>query len=314
MGEIFVGIDISKKVMDVAVHPLDEFFSLDNNKSGIKELLKRLGRLKPSLVLLESTGGLEVPAAVELSKAGLPATIINPRQVRDFAKASGRLAKTDSLDAKVLAQFAEAIRPDIRPLKDDETRELNDLITRRDQLVGMLVSEKNRLACVTRKAAKSIREHITWLEKRVKDIDSQIGKMIKTNAEWKGKSGILRSTPGVGPLLAAALLGYLPELGTLNRKEIAVLAGLAPFNRDSGGRSGKRRIWGGRSRVRKILYMATLTATRCNPVIRAFYQRLTDAGKGHKVAITACMRKLLVILNAMVKNKTEWNAATASLP
>lgn len=306
MEELFVGIDISKKVMDIAVRPTGEFFSLDNNKSGINELVKRLLKLKPALVLLEATGGLELPVAIGLVEAGLPATIINPRQVRDFAKSTGKLAKTDSLDAKVIAHFADAVRPEIRPLKDSQTQELSDLVTRRNQLVEMLVSEKNRLSCAVKTSAKSLRDHIRWLEKRVKEIDSQIGRMMKDNAQWKKKNVILRSTPGVGPLLSAALLGYLPELGTIDRKEIAVLAGLAPFNRDSGGRRGKRSIWGGRRRVRKILYMATLTATRCNPVIKDFYQRLTNAGKGHKVAITACMRKLLVILNAMVKNKIKW--------
>lgn len=306
MEELFVGIDISKKVMDVAVRPTGEFFRLDNKKSGISGLVKRLLKLKPALVLLEATGGLELPVAIGLVEAGLPATIINPRQVRDFAKATGKLAKTDSLDAKMLAQFAEAVRPEIRPLKDSQTQELSDLVTRRNQLVEMLVSEKNRLSCAVKTSAKSLQDHIKWLEKRVKEIDSQIGRMMKDNAQWKKKNSILRSAPGVGPLLSAALLGYLPELGTIDRKEIAVLAGLAPFNRDSGGKRGKRSIWGGRRRVRKILYMATLTATRCNPVIKDFYQRLTKAGKGHKVAITACMRKLLVILNTMVKNEIKW--------
>lgn len=306
MEKLFVGIDISKKVMDIAVRPTGELFSLDNNKSGINELVKRLLKLKPALVLLEATGGLELPVAIGLVEAGLPTSVINPRQVRDFAKSTGKLAKTDSLDAKVIAHFADAVRPEIRPLKDPQTQELSDLITRRNQLVEMLVSEKNRLSCTVKASAKSLRDHIKWLEKRVKEIDSQIGRMMQNNAQWKKKNVILRSTPGVGPLLSAALLGYLPELGTIDRKEIAVLAGLAPFNRDSGGKRGKRSIWGGRRRVRKILYMATLTATRCNPVIKDFYQRLTNAGKGHKVAITACMRKLLVILNSMVKNKIKW--------
>lgn len=306
MEELFVGIDISKKVMDIAVRPTGEFFSLNNNKSGIIELVKRLLKLKPTLVLLEATGGLELPVAIALVEAGLPVTIINPRQVRDFAKSTGKLAKTDALDAKVIAHFADAVRPEVRPLKDSQTQELSDLITRRNQLMEMLVSEKNRLSCSVKTAAKSLRDHIKWLEKRVQEIDSQIGRMMQNNAKWKEKNGILRSAPGVGPLLSAALLGYMPELGTIDRKEIAVLAGLAPFNRDSGGKRGKRSIWGGRRRVRKILYMGTLTATRCNPVIKDFYQRLTNAGKGHKVAITACMRKLLVILNTMLKNKTKW--------
>ena len=301
-----VGIDVSKGLLDVAVLPEGESWSAANDEEGITQVVKRLKSLRPRLVVLEATGGMETAVVGAAATARLPVVVVNPRQVRDFAKSVGALAKTDAIDARVLARFAEAVRPEVRPLKDKEASQLSALIARRRQLVEMLTAEKNRLATAPEAIHPSIEEHIEWLEQRLTDINGKLKKAIKKSPVWRSKEQLLRTAPGVGPVLSATLVGGLPELGALNRKRIAALVGVAPFNRDSGKYRGKRCIWGGRGSIRAVLYMATLAATRFNPVIRAFYLRLCAAGKQKKVALTACMRKLLTILNAMVKTGTPW--------
>jgi transposase len=302
----FVGIDVSKSTLDVALRPESKAWSTVNTEQGIRALVTELKALTPTLIVLESTGGLQMPVVAALAVAQLPVVVVNPRQVRDFAKATGKLAKTDTIDAHVLAWFGEAVRPEIRSLKDRQTQELMALITRRRQLVEMLSAEKNRLNTAPKRIYKDIKAHILWLEKRLLNVNDDLDKAIKESPAWREKDQILQSTPGVGPVLSTTLLACLPELGQLNRRQIAALIGLAPFNRDSGAFRGRRTIWGGRADVRVALYMSTLSATRYNPVIRAFYQRLTNAGKAHKVAMTACMRKMSIILNTMIKNHTPW--------
>lgn len=306
-SETFVGIDVSKASLDIALRPDNTHWSCGNNDAEIRALIKRLRKLQPTLIVLEATGGLEIPIVAASASVGLPIVVVNPRQVRDFAKATGELAKTDKIDAGVLAWFGEAVRPEIRPLKDPATQELTALLTRRRQLTDMLTAEKNRFSCAPNRVRKDIKVHITWLEKRLRDANNGLSTAIKQSPVWCEHDEILQSAPGVGPVLSVTLLAVLPELGTLNRRQIAALAGLAPFNRDSGKFRGTRAIWGGRAEVRAVLYMGTLSAVRCNPIIRFFYQRLTKAGKGHKVAMTACMRKLLTILNIMMKNRTHWH-------
>lgn len=241
-----------------------------------------------------------------LAEAGLAVVIVNPRQVRSFAKATGILAKTDAIDARVIARFAEAVKPEVRPLKDHQTSELTALVTRRRQIIEMVVAERNRLKLANKRNKKDITDHIRWLQKRLDTIETDIGKMIQSSPIWRCKDDILQSVPGIGPITSATLICDLPELGVLSPKKIAMLAGLAPLNCDSGKFKGRRRIWGGRASVRSGLYMATMAAIRCNPAIKGFYQRLTAAGKCHKVAATACMRKLLIIVNAMLRDQTLW--------
>ena len=301
-----VGIDVSKGLLDVAVLPEGEAWSATNDEEGITQVVKRLKSLRPRLVVLEATGGMETAFVGAAATARLPVVVVNPRQVRDFAKSVGALAKTDAIDARVLARFAEAVRPEVRPLKDKEASQLSALIARRRQLVEMLTSEKNRLGSAPEAIHPSLEEHIEWLEQRLTDINGKLRKAIKKSPVWRAKEQLLRTAPGVGAVLSATLVAGLPELGALNRKRIAALVGVAPFNRDSGKYRGKRCIWGGRGSIRAVLYMATLAATRFNPAIRAFYLRLCAAGKEKKVALTACMRKLLAILNAMVKAGTPW--------
>jgi len=301
-----VGIDVSKGLLDVAVLPEGESWSATNDEEGITQVVKRLKSLRPRLVVLEATGGMETALVGAAATARLPVVVVNPRQVRDFAKSVGALAKTDAIDARVLARFAEAVRPEVRPLKDKEASQLSALIARRRQLVEMLTAEKNRLATAPEAIHPSIEEHIAWLEQRLDDINGKLKKAIKKSPVWRAKDQLLRTAPGVGFVFSVTLVAGLPELGALNRKRIAALVGVAPFNRDSGKYRGRRCIWGGRGSIRAVLYMATLTAIRFNPVIRAFYLRLCAAGKEKKVALTACMRKLLTILNAMVKTGTPW--------
>lgn len=304
--ETFVGIDVAKASLDVALRPDGTHWSCGNDDVEISALVKRLHKLQPTLIVLEATGGLEIPVVAALASASLPVVVVNPRQVRDFAKASGKLAKTDRIDAGVIAWFGEALRPEIRPFKDPETQALAALLTRRRQLTDMLTAEKNRLHSAPKSVRKDIKAHITWLERRLKDTNNGLRDAIKQSPAWREHDEILQSAPGVGPVLSVTLVAELPELGMLNRRKIAALAGVAPFNRDSGTFKGKRSVWGGRAEVRSVLYMSTLSAVRCNPIIRPFYQRLVNAGKGHKVAMTACMRKLLTILNIMIKNGTSW--------
>lgn len=311
----FVGIDVSKAELEVGVTPGDETWTISHDHGAIDELVERLSAMSPELVILEATGGLEVPLAAALAAADLPVVVVNPRQVRDFAKAQGRLAKTDRIDALVLANFGRAMRPQVRPLKDEQTRELKALHTRRLQMVEMLTAEKNRLRRAPGgRVRRDIQRHIAWLEKRIKEADKDLDHLIKNTPIWREKDAIIRSVPGAGPGLSATLLSELPELGTLNHKQIAALVGVAPFNCDSGKYRGQRRIWGGRAKVRSALYMSTLVAIRFNPLIKTFYQRLIEAGKKPKVAITACMHKMLTILNAMMRDRSTWMAFNPQKP
>lgn len=309
--EVFVGIDVSKDKLDVAVRPSGELMSFSNDEDGIAMMVDFIKPFLPVLIAFEATGGLETAAVGMLTANGLPVVVINPRQVRDFAKATGKLAKTDAIDAHVIARFGEAVRPEVRPLKDEETKKLNALITRRRQIVEMITAERNRLARTSPWTHKDIQKHIAWLEKCLKKADKNLNDLLRKSPVWREKDKILRSTPGVGPVLSMTLLSNLPELGTLNRKQVAALVGVAPLNRDSGLFRGKRMIWGGRASIRSVLYMSVTCAIRYNPALKEFYQRLRNAGKFHKVAMTACMRKLLVILNTMIKNRTCWSAVTA---
>jgi transposase len=306
--ESFVGIDISKATIDVAVHENKEHWAFTNDENGIKKLASLMRKVSPSLIVMESTGSYEVAATYELSARGFSVAVVNPRHIRDFARSTGLLAKTDGLDARVIARFAATIKPSPRILPDEDTQKLAAIMARRRQVVAMLTAEKNRLGQANHTVKERIKQHISWLEQELDDINKESGSMIESNTEWKEKSDIMQSVPGVGPNLSLTLLSDMPELGNLNRKEIAALCGLAPFNRDSGQRRGQRSIWGGRSSVRAAIYMAAFSAVRWNPLLREFYQRLVDSGKRRKVALVACMRKLLCILNAMLKNRTVWNA------
>ena len=310
-AERFVGIDVSKKVLDIAVLPDGTQWSVPNTPQGIDELVAALGPLAPTLVVLESTGGLQRAVVAGLAAAQIPTAVVNPRQVRDFAKASGRLAKTDRLDAEVIARFGMAIRPRPTRLPDAEAQALEAQLERRRQVVTMITAEKNRLSSTVGPVRKDIQRHIAWLEKELRKLDEELSKRIQRNPVWREREDLLRSVPGVGPVLGATLLAEVPELGELGGKQIASLLGVAPFNRDSGMLRGRRTVWGGRAQVRQTLYMATLTATRHNPVIRDFYLRLCGSGKAKKAALTACMRKLLVILNSMLKHGAAWNPSFA---
>ena len=309
----FVGIDVSKAQVDVAVRPTGQRWVVSYDETGIKELVSQMVDLGPAMVLLEATGGLELPLVAALDAAALP-VVVNPRQVRDFARATGTLAKTDSLDAAVLAHFADAVRPSVRPLRDAESQVLNSLTARRHQVLTMLVSEKNRLGTAISAVRPRIEAHIAWLEQELSDLDKELRQSLRRSPVWREKDDLLRTVPGVGEQLSLTLLAYLPELGTLNRKQIAALVGVAPFNRDSGTLRGKRTVWGGRSRVRAVLYMGALVGSRHNPVIRDFYQKLLAAGKPKKVALVACMRKLLVILNAILKHRSSWGDMSSTFP
>lgn len=304
--ERFVGIDVSKAELEVCVLPAEQFWKAPNDEAGRQALVERLRELGPTLIVIEATGGYEAAIAIGLVASGLPVVVMNPRPVRDFAKAAGKLAKTDRIDAHILALFGQAMRPPVRPLKDEQSRELDALLMRRRQMVDMLTMEKNRLAQATKRVRKNIQAHIVWLEKRLDDVDDELKVLIHTTPVWREKDAVLQSTPGVGTIVSTALLAQLPELGKLNRRQISALVGVAPLNNDSGKHKGQRRIWGGRAMLRSLLYMATLAAIRCNPVIKAFNAKLKAAGKKPKVAIVACMRKLLTILNTMLKTMTPW--------
>ena len=305
-GGIYVGIDVAKVRVDVAIRPGGDRCEVSNDEAGIAALVVQMQELNPAALVLEASGGLELPLVAALAAASLPVVVVNPRQVRDFAKATGRLAKTDALDAAVLAHFAEAVRPPLRPLRDAETQDLNSLVTRRQQVVAMLVAERNRLSSAAMAVRPRVEAHILWLKQELDDLDNNLRDTLRRSPVWREKDDLLRSVPGIGEQISLTLLAYLPELGTLNRRQIAALVGVAPFNRDSGSLRGKRTVWGGRAGVRSALYMGAMVASRHNPVIRDFYQRLLSAGKPKKVALTACMRKLLIILNSMLKNGTSW--------
>lgn len=311
---IFVGIDVAKHQLDVALHPHGEAWGVSNDDTGIDTLVINLQAVEPTLIVLEATGGLETAAASALTAAGLPCAVINPRQARDFAKATGQLAKTDRLDADVLAQFADKVRPTPRPMPDAATQKLRAVLSRRRQLIEMVTAEKNRLQSTPPALRVDVQTHISWLQGRLARLHKELAALIKASPIWQVNDQLLRSVKGVGPVLSTTLLADLPELGTLNRKQIAALVGVAPFNRDSGTMRGQRTVWGGRAQVRAVLYMGTLAATRHNPVIKAFYTRLLAAGKVKKVALTACMRKLLTILNAILKQQVPWQENYAQRP
>ena len=304
---LFVGIDVSKDRLDVSIRPEGSSLSQPYTQEGIRLLVDHLTKLQPELVLLEATGGYETEIVAALAYARLPVVLINPRQVRDFAKATGRLAKTDRIDAQVLAHFAEAVRPQRRLLADNDQKELNALMTRHRQLVEMMTMEKNRLRATTRLVQRQITDHLERLGSQLKKVDDDLGKFIANNPVLQRKVEITQSVPGVGPILSRALIAYLPELGRVGGKKISALVGVAPFNADSGRHRGKRIIWGGRAHIRSVLYMGALVAARHNPVIRSFYEHLIQAGKSKKLALTACMRKLLTIVNAMVRDDSVWS-------
>ena len=304
--EIFVGIDVSKAWLDMAVHEREEVYRASNEEQGIASLVKRLKKLKPTLIVLEPSGGFEMLAVAELTQASLPVAVVNAKRVRDFARATGQLAKTDKLDARVLAHFAAAVRPPLRRLQSEEEEQLTALLMRRRQVLDMLTMEKNRLRTVRTRMKADLEAHIHWLSKNLKELDQEIEEFVKGTPLWKEKDTLLQSVPGVGPVTSATMLGMLPELGQLNRQEIAALVGVAPVNKDSGKKQGRRRVYGGRADVRSVLYMAALSARKFNPIIRTFYERLIQHGKEKKVALTACMRKLIVILNAMVRTRQSW--------
>lgn len=306
---INVGIDVAKDTLEIAVRPDNEQWSTKNRLEDFPALIEKLRQIAPERIILEATGGWEVPLANHLAAAGLPVIVINPRQARDFAKATGQLTKTDKVDARVLAHFGEAIKPPVRLLPDEKTQALADLLTRRRQLVDMLVAEKNRLVTVQHRPAlkRDVEAHIKWLEKRIDQLDDDLRQQLEKSPVWRVNDELLRSVPGVGDVTSRTLLLELPEIGTLSDKEISALVGVAPRANDSGPRTGQAHIRGGRTKVRSVLYMATMTAIRCNPVIKSFYQRLLAKGKLKKVALTACMRKLLVILNSMIKKQKSWS-------
>jgi transposase len=312
MSLYFIGIDVSKDQLDVAIRPSGERAQFANHDDGIDQLIQRIQPLSPTLIVLEATGSYHRLLLSRLVAGGLPTIAINPRQARDFARAMGRLAKTDAIDADVLAEFGEKIRPELRSITDEATQQLEAACTRRRQLVGMLTAEKNRLHSSPSSVRSQIKKHIQWLEKHIQELETDLDRQIRSSPAWRHKDDLLRSCKGIGPTTSHTMLACLPELGQLSRHQIAALVGVAPFNQDTGKYRGRRHVHGGRSDVRSVLYMATLAAIRHNPVIRDFHQRLITAGKLKKVAITACMRKLLVILNAMVRHNTTWNVDFAS--
>lgn len=305
---MYVGIDVSKTVLDVALHPTGESRQVANDEAGIASLVEELVKLRPALIVLEATGGQQRSVVGAIGAAGLPVAVLNPRQVRDFARAIGKLAKTDRIDARVLAQMAQAVRPPVRALPDEQTRQLAARVARRRQLIEMLVAERNRVATADAVVAKDLARHIRWLEEALRRADKDLDDQIRRSDILRHKVELLQSVPGVGDAVSRTLLAELPELGQLGRKQIAALVGVAPLNRDSGSLRGRRTTWGGRSRVRSALYMAALVGSRYNPVLRTFYARLRSRGKPAKVALIACAHKLLVILNAIIQRNSSWAA------
>jgi transposase len=310
MEQIFVGIDVAKDRLDIHVRPSGESFTVARDGEGLAALVDRLKQIVPALVVLEATGGFEITVAAAVGSAGLPLAVVNPRQIRDFARATGKLAKTDSLDAAAIAHFAQAVHPEPRPLPDAQAQELGELVARRRQVIEMITAESNRgRQLQSKRLKKRIERHLDALQKELTEIENDLDESIRGTPIWRESENLLKSVPGVGNATARTLLADLPELGTLGRKQIAALVGVAPFNRDSGTWRGQRTVWGGRAGVRAALYMAALVASRRNPVIAAFYRHLRSAGKPAKVALTACMRKLLIILNAILRDKRPWQNA-----
>lgn len=306
MDEIFVGVDVSKARLDVAVRPTGDTFAVANDDEGHEALSHKLVELKPALVVFEATGGYEAAVVAAVAAVSVPVAVVNPRQVRDFAKAVGRLAKTDKLDAEVLAHFAHAVRPPVTPMPTPEVDALKALVTRRRQLRSMITAEGNRLELAPKSMRRAIVDHIDWMKKSVAKLDKDLDDTLRGSPLWRERDDLLRSVPGVGPVVSATLLAHLPELGTISRQQVAALVGVAPLNRDSGTMRGKRAVWGGRPTVRTALFMGAMCGIRFNPIVRVLYRRLREAGKPAKVALTACMRKLLTILNAMMRDRQPW--------
>jgi transposase len=311
-AKIFVGIDISKQSLDVAVRPLGYSWKYTRSEEDIQLLVERLKELTPDRIIMEATGGLEIVVATALAAEALPVVIVNPRQARDFAKASGHLAKTDKIDADVLAHFGEALKPELRPLKDIKTQEFAALLTRRRQLVSILAGEKSRLSSSPSGIRKKIEKHMDWLKLEIKEIEKEMFKLLDDNKIWREQEKLYRSVPGVGPILSRTIIAILPELGNLKIRPLSALAGVAPLNRDSGQFRGSRHVWGGREDFRSVLYMGTLAAIRFNPIIKDFYNRLLQKGKIKKVAMVACMHKLLTILNAIARTGIPWRTNLAN--
>ncbi len=306
-NKVYVGIDVSKDKVDVALRPGEETWTVTQDEASLEELVMTIKDIKPELVVLEATGGYETRVAAMIAVAGIPVSVVNPRQVRDFAKSTGKLAKTDRLDAQAIAHFAEAIKPEVRYLADEESREIAAMMSRRRQLVEMMVAEKNRLHTCHPNLTAEIKEHLEWMEQRLKALEEEIQKRIQKTDIWHKKDDLLRTVPGIGKVVSSTLLAELPELGKVNRKKIAALVGVAPLNRDSGKYKGRRGVWGGRAAVRSALYMATLSAIRFNPVIKTYYEKLLERGKLKSVALTACMHKLLTIINTMIAQSKPWS-------
>jgi transposase len=311
---VYVGIDVSSTHLDIGVLPDGGVWRVSNDSDGHATVIERLTALSPTLIVIEATGGAESAVAGELAATEMPVAVVNPRHTRDFARSTGRLAKTDAIDAMMLARFGEAVRPEARSLPGEAEQELRGLISRRHQIVGMITSEKNRLPKATTRVRPQIAEHIAWLEGTLGDLSQELNEFIQASPLWRAKDDLLKSVPGVGSVASSVLVAHLPELGRLNRKEVASLVGVAPHNRDSGLFRGKRTVWGGRAPVREALYMATLVATRFNPIIKAFYTRLCETGKPKKVALIASMRKLLTILNVMVRDQRKWDPTKGTNP
>jgi transposase len=312
-SNIYVGIDVSKSTLDVAIGTDGEYWQASNDRNGIQRTISRLVDIQPELIIVESTGGLEKALMTELYKAGLPFALVQPRRVREFARSIGLLAKTDKIDARLLARFGEAVKPPMTRLPSEAEQYLNALMVRRRQLLDMVVIENNHLSTTRLSMRTKVEQHMDWLNKELQEVDQEINDQVHQTPQFKEKEKILRSAKGVGPVLCAKLLSGVPELGTINRKKIAALVGVAPFNDESGHRRGKRRTKGGREDVRNVLYMATLAAARFNPVIKSFYQHLVKRGKEKKVALVACMRKFLTILNAMIRDMQPWNSKMVPL-
>ena len=309
--ELWIGIDVAKAWLDVASAGAEAVRRVANDADGIAALVAALSARVPQLVVLEATGGYERAVTAALAVAGIPVAVVNPRQVRDFAKATGQLAKTDALDARVLARFAQHIHPPVRPLPDAVAQDLAALMARRRQLLEMRVAEQNRRPTLAPRLRPALDAHVVWLNQQIADLDAELDRTLRDSPVWREKEALLRSIPGIGPVVARTLLGELPELGSLDRGEAAALAGVAPLNQDSGRRQGARRTWGGRGSVRAALYMAAVVAARCNPAIRALYTRLREAGKPTKVALVASMRKLLIIANAILRDGVPWSPEVA---
>lgn len=309
---VYVGMDVSKATIDVCVSD-GETWQVANDDCAMDELCARVFAMGPTLVVLEATGGYELRAAGALAAAQVPVAVVNPRQVRSYARSVGQLAKTDRIDARILARFAAAVRPEPRALPDAETRALEALITRRRQLIEMITAEGNRLEVAAPNIQKQIKLHIGGLRRQLAKVDEDIDGMIRRSPLWRAKDDLLQTVPGIGDITSRSLLALLPELGTLKPKQLAALVGVAPINRDSGTMRGRRRVWGGRARVRSALYMATLVGTRRNPILKAFYTRLRAAGKPAKVAIVACMHKLLIIVNAMLRDGRAWDTSRVEM-